>query len=623
MAVMLKLHFSSIGIWSSIYPDVPDHTTVLGSPKGIRFDEWAMLTPLALSQVSHQLEAENPSAGGDSAPLLAGLPVNTISSWFRPQMWGYLLLPLEYAFSFFWIFKVVGLFLGLYLTFNVVTGGNRLGSVIGAIWVYLSGFVQWWFSTFTIEHMIGACFIIVAICKLATPISVKAKVIWSSILLFALCLYGLCLYPPTQIPLAYIIIAIIGFYMVREGGDSWRILLLNWRWWAGSFVIAAIVGAIHLTEAFPSIQTMLQTVYPGMRRDFGGGLSLSRYFFGMFDPVLSESRVAQLGGGWNVCEASSFLLLWPVTAILVYSSHLPSKIKFAYTIPLLTLLILTVWHIIGLPREIAQLLLLDRGYSGRMTAALGLGSCLVTMAFLCEERSHVLGVAGWKSRVRASLVTAIAALAIIWVAREAHTLAPALISPSWAMLLSLVVIYQVFFLSRQRLVPFVLLTLSIYAVPNLLVNPLARGLQAIEEKPIIKAIKEIDGRDRPPRAWMIFNDLYASNLAKASGAWIINGVQYIPNIKVFRTLDPEGRYQSIWNRFSHFGVARSENAAELKFVLQSNDSILLEIHPCAPVLRELGVQYFVFRSPATEAEAECLIPLRESLTPGFWIYERR
>ena len=122
---------------------------------------------------------------------------------------------------------------------------------------------------------------------------------------------------------------------------------------------------------------------------------------------------------------------------------------------------------------------------------------------------------------------------------------------------------------------------------------------------------------------MVFNDLYASNLLKASGAHVLNGVQYVPNLKTFNVLDPEGRYATIWNRFSHFGVIRSEDYSIAAFSLPAVDSIVLSIHACSSLLEQLDVKYFVFRSPATESEISCLKPVEEALPPGFWIYERR
>ena len=58
LAVLLKLNGSSLGMWAACVPDGahPDDGLVLGVDRSVRSDEWAVFTPMSLSQYANDFQ---------------------------------------------------------------------------------------------------------------------------------------------------------------------------------------------------------------------------------------------------------------------------------------------------------------------------------------------------------------------------------------------------------------------------------------------------------------------------------------------------------------------------------------------------------------------------------------
>src|SRR5712691_1284831 len=146
--VALKLNGSSVGMWSAVLnePGKP-HGLLIFMPKQVRADEWESWTPAALSQARQTppFPIENVSLGGGRAPLLMSVPVAYYTTFFRPQLWGFFLFDFERGFSFYWCCKVFGLLLASAWLLQQLGCRSRSIILIGTLWIFFSGYVQWWF----------------------------------------------------------------------------------------------------------------------------------------------------------------------------------------------------------------------------------------------------------------------------------------------------------------------------------------------------------------------------------------------------------------------------------------------------------------------------------------------
>src|ERR1041384_3383680 len=246
----------------------PSCGVVLGKTKFVRSDEWIMHTPWLLSQAKqlHPFSSRNPSVGGKHSPLVCNLPVAHWSLFFRPEFWPFFSgLSPESAFSFFWNFKWWSLLCGSYALLLIVTRGASLLSAAGALILFWTATVQWWFSTPTLmPDMLGLwCFALVAAHGAIVHEARWARVFLSTT--SACCALGFffCCYPPFQIPLLTLFAPLL-FALVfdRQTLRHWTPVVV-----ATGFVILGV--ALFAWQLRDTLLTISHLLYPGQRFSTG------------------------------------------------------------------------------------------------------------------------------------------------------------------------------------------------------------------------------------------------------------------------------------------------------------------------------------------------------------------
>ncbi|NMC62782.1 MAG: hypothetical protein GYA55_06390 [SAR324 cluster bacterium] len=61
-------------------------------------------------------------------------------------------------------------------------------------------------------------------------------------------------------------------------------------------------------------------------------------------------------------------------------------------------------------------------------------------------------------------------------------------------------------------------------------------------------------------------------------------------------LDPEGKYESVYNRFAHIYFVASEDAIP-RFRNIAFDTVVVELNPASPLLKKLGVTHILAIKP--------------------------
>ena len=154
--VIFQYHGSSIVLYDDLIE--PSHYVSYGSPlvghgNEIRSDEWAGFTPTMLSQAidKNNFSLVNKSIMGGNVNnynvnLFPGLPTKSIDIILCPKRIGYMFLPLENAFSWYWFIEY---FLTFFATFEfcmLLTKKNKFWSLIGAVLVTFAAAIQCFFQ---------------------------------------------------------------------------------------------------------------------------------------------------------------------------------------------------------------------------------------------------------------------------------------------------------------------------------------------------------------------------------------------------------------------------------------------------------------------------------------------
>lgn len=596
--VALRVHGFSLAAWHATIDGSAPSEVLLGEPRLIRSDDWKMQLPLLIAQTaaSPAFPVVNPSVGlGQNMLLPVEAPVANWVALFRPTMWGFFLDP-DVGLAWLWWSRVLGLF-GVWLAVLVVVTRGRLAiAAAGAALITVSPFFQFWsFNGAPQTLSMGAAFLAtVALARARTTlaIGVAALALAASGAWFALSIY-----PPYQVALGWLYVAlVIGFVLDQRRELSLRShVVLRTVALIAAGVAAISVVAAFASEASDAIATMRDTAYPGRRVSTGAERNLAELLNANLGAPLWAEKWGPL---FNICEAASFWMLAPAPiALLLWRRARGERLDPLFAAVALYAVAMTFYATVGIPEWLARATAL--GFVPGKRAAIGIGIAdvilLVRFAACVEpirmsERGRLLAIAaGWG--------VALAACAW-WLARELPDATPLRL----AAFVTVNVALAVAFLWRPwRALP-ALVVLS--AASTLWFNPLAVGGAAyLRDNALAQEILAIDAAEGGDTTWVSFGRDDLPNLFRAIGVRALNGVQPLPQLELWRRIDPDGRQQKVYNRYAHIAFVAVPNPMP-RFQLHSQDYVIVNIRPDSPAFRALGVTHVLVRDDVAAVFAE-------------------
>lgn len=556
---------------------------VFGIPRPIRTDEWAVFTPMALSQVF--------SDGGDFSYFqdtlravetdmycIYGQPVADWPLIFRPFQAGYLFLGAAKGLSFFWCGRLIMLFMvSLELALRFLCPRSRTLALGYAALVALSPLVQWWFSVNGLVEMIlfGSLALVWGLCYLRSS-RYGARLLYGLGIAWCLATFVLTMYPAWEVPFGYIFLALL-ITLLLQGVPSAR---LGWRdgliALGVATAVAAAVGAIVLLKSADTVAAVSHTAYPGARESTGGGY-LAAYFWYPFTLLAPLQDTPILP---NPCEASSVYSLFPLSLVLPFLALGAGKGSRKRLIPLLAVtLVLLTYAVVGLPSFLADGLLLGKSTASRVFSASTFAMAVLLFMALQNLAGHpIRPLAG-----AAGICWVILALGTAFCGQDGVGPAKAAIALAAALTMMMLAALAATPCGRRM---FCAGCLVAAFLGGALVNPVARGINGLLENPAYQTLRQQDG---PDEIWASVGDsFYLNNLGIAAGARTVNSVNTYPQLDTWHRLDPEGAYEDVYNRYAHVLVNLTDDAGdEPLFALNAPDSFTL--NATADDLRKLGI----------------------------------
>src|SRR5580704_2559480 len=348
----------------------PQEGPAFGTARYMRADEWAFNTPLFQATVRNGFHRVNSlSFYQEDLRNANGLPLKDWSLLFKPEMWGFFVFSPARAFSIYWALLMCACLGGYHLLFRQL-GVHPLVSAAAALMIFFSGFVQFWWTTFTPE-MAGFPWILL--------ILLSSLRWWRKALLYSWSL-------PVGM-LAYFYPAIIA-----ELGFATLVILIAIRpaWFrqlreAGAVAIGGLVGlAVLVAYLVDVIPIMRNTIYPGQRIATPGSTPISSVLAQFLPYVSFDLAEYRNFSGQNICESAaigSFLPLL-ILCLIRYGDLRNSQFaRRAITVLITAVFCVTCWQIADAPRWIGHLLGWDLGPAPRLLLTSGLlimlGSVLI------------------------------------------------------------------------------------------------------------------------------------------------------------------------------------------------------------------------------------------------------
>lgn len=648
-----KLHGSSIGIYNQVFygKDYHDQNLLFGQFRHIRSDEWIVQTPLAISQVMNEFRIINPYLGmGQNMAIFLDIPTFHWSAIFKPVNFSYFILPLEYAYSFKWWFRAALLLISTYLLLLELFKKNFFFAVMGSILLFLSPFIQWWYSVSAIESVSYGLLITWLYIKTLNYRYKWELITYAFLLWYFLVAFLLILYPPFQVSIGWL----VAFLMVGYTLQNRQLLHKNklfYLFLVGSMVVigAVVVMILFYFDLKDVIEIVMQTEYPG-KRPIYGKYAVGHFFSGFFNVALVNENREIPGLLGNQSESSSFFFLafflLPVIIVQKIKQILSEKkIDFmVISLALYFLLVLSwlflrpreiitslinsgildnqnylihfLWYIDGLVGGFHSLFFFPSVAPNRIIIGLGVANILLLLYFLnfkTQEQKLTLG---------AIAISLMATLLHIYIAfKYLAQSATFLKSNTEIVLICMFVFLCMVFLLKHLKKAFLMTLLSFSIAASAFVNPLYHGLDLLSSNKITGEIANISKDNHFQDRWIVYDYGFLSNLLAAKGIKVLNSVQTYPNFDLWEKVNPTGNLKYTYNRYAHIFVSTNNHSELVKLFSPFPDQVFIEINPCNKVLDELQVRYIIFNR---EVSYPCLKKVKQIIYPAMNIivYER-
>lgn len=563
--VILKLHGSSIGIYEKIivnrlYP--ARQTELLGKSRTIRSDEWVVHTPYYFSQYynNYNKYSHKMSYSGQNMILGYNAPVKDITLIGKPFTWGYLLFGNSYGLSWYWCLKFLLLIMVSFEFMLILTKKDRKMSLFGAFLLAFSPTFHWWFVPHITDVFFWALTVIVLTYHFFLANTKFRKIIFTILLPCSFIGYALALFPSCQVPLAFISLALIVAFLVRDKKDIsftkkdiFRIIFV--------LFVSGFVLFNFIVSSIDDLKLLMNTVYPGSRISTGNDKIFKDIFTDLTTVFLPYKDITYL----NNCEACTFIHLAPVFLIL-YKDLFKCSRKNAIIgkIMFVIIIIELFFMLIGFPEILAKITFFS--YINRMNLIYGFSALLFTIWSIYTI---------YKYKVNFSLKKIFTILFIfafsylITINKEQLEYLPIYVYV-FEIIYLCIMVYG--FLRRKKVLPFIMFILLI-AFSSLTINPISRGTNSITNhktsRVILKESKKNDGY------WVSEGSFVYSNYLLASGAKVMNATNFYPDYGKWKLIDKKGKNDYFYNRYANMSLDLTKEKTEFK--LAGDDHLYIKL----------------------------------------------
>lgn len=616
-----KLHQSSVGIWDFMYP--PEHVerlVSLGSAKPIRSDEWGTLTPWILNQAQTGMKNDNANIGAPGSPMLAGAPVLSPVMLAQPKYWGFVLLDIERGFSWYWAYKSFGLVAAFFTLLLLLTRGDTVVSLAGALGVYGASYVQWWYSSVPSEVISGFAMSVVGTVYLLQARGTKSMVFGAVLAALSIPNLLLQLYPPFLLQMAYLAAFLLVALLVNQDALERFRFAQKQRWLVMGLsvvIVALLVGSWYL-QVRDAAQVMMNTAYPGKRQNLGGDYPWYAIFYGVFESWKIDDSVTPFPPV-NPSEASTFWILFPLLAFLVPWRQWRHPTLRSVTALMAYCLLLVVWTSVPLPHLVSSTLA-AMGWSlvpaFRTQIGFAVASALMMGMLVAATARGELKLV----RIPGVWLALLLALIVAVYGKYLQTLDPVFFSNGRIALGAGVVGLLMFATHGGRRWLFLALMVLV-ALPTMYVNPIQSGLDPYLNKRSFQLAKQVGGESKDK--WAVFGDQILAQGYRAVGLQVINGTYYSPRADLLERLDPDAQYKDVWNRYAHVELASGEANSPPRFDLKYADHYKIFLDVCGAHIRAAGVTHVAYTYAPSARELTCLEPLVVNDYSGVNLYRLR
>lgn len=536
---------------------------IFGQIRTIRSDEFLVGNPGIFASVMNDPSFGKYNIilrGTDTLNIISGVYMGLAMIAYQPWKLIFTILPLENAFSFYFYFVPVFAFL-FSMELYYILSKNKLVAFTGATMTIFSSYFLWWGFP---NYLLSGTATLVFFYKFINEDNFKKQVIFGLLIALSFSIFVCNLYPAWQVPVGYVFL-VIGIWMIKENFEQIKgKSKVQWFIFFGAIVICILLVLSYFISTKEYIQIINQTVYPGKRVEYGSNEigKLLCYAQSLFFPIKDM---------YNNSESGVFFCLFPLSTLLSLYYSIKSKKKDLLSILLLIVEIpMIIYTTIGLPPIVAKLLLFTHSTSVRMIDILGLVQVILIMRLLSfyKDEKHIKPIVG-------SIIAIIFACESVLICKFSFA---DYLNKYRMILLFILIFFLSFYLMTnykdKGFKKFGILISVVSICSGICVRPISIGLSSVYAKPAAQEVKKIVSTD-PKSKWVTIGGIETPSFTVMSGAPTINYVNTYPNLKLWHTLDPDKKYEKIYNRYEHVKVILTQE--DTSFELIQSDYITLNL----------------------------------------------
>jgi hypothetical protein len=523
-------------------------TPLLGTPRGIRTDEWSVTTPLFEAAVNNDFhETNETSFYRETLRNHIGLPLLNWGLIFKPLVWPFFIVSPALAYSFFWSAAAALMLIGWSLLLRAFGFSRLVAGFVSAL-LYFSPYVQAW--TGPGPHLAIFPWILLALVRIRSPLRLAVVLavlvpMWFISMLFV----------PAFPPLLFLALALC---------LAFRPEVFAPRRLAGALAGATVGAAIALAYFAPVFRAYADSVYPGHRWTSGGALPVWQAASQLLPATTTEGYTNLVAS--NICEAATVASWLPLLTLCVVDI---GQIRRRYgsdssmrgdlrRLGVLGLMwgVITLWQLVPVP---PLSYLLGLGFSPEGRTLFGSGALLLIAAAYAVDRLPL--------RLVPLRLAAFAAIVVVaWLAAS-FDLQPSnelVMRDELFVLLLVAAIVPFAIVARQSTSDAPRAAILLVAlVPSIvgwgLFNPL-QSTRVMFRKPDTELTRELDAlaATHPDGAIAVFG--IADAVLNGVGYRSVTHVIATPSPELFRKYFPrmdESRFNEIFNRFVHVQLTHS------------------------------------------------------------------
>ncbi|MBQ1476682.1 MAG: hypothetical protein IIZ33_00835, partial [Erysipelotrichaceae bacterium] len=524
LCLLFHVHGSSLGMYYEYLPTVTDEAVkesyhLFGKDRSIRSDEWAIHTPLYLSQEANDygLYSSQMGIGEVNMVLDYYAPVKHIITLGKPLNWGYLLFGSETGLSWYWCGQVILFFLLGYEVCSILTRRNTRLSVLGSFLIALSPAIQWWMIPHVPIVILYAMALFTFGYYLFKEGNILKRILWTALLSISLIGFIFSIFPSAQVlsGLTVFFLLLACLYRDREELSLNRSLLFCIL---AVILIAGGISASFLYSSLEDFKALLNTSYPGRRISLGGNWKISDLFTHLYSIFLAfkDTNVS------NNSEVATFIHFAPLFFLLyprLRNRGRNRKDMVPGAVLCILLFVVALFMCVGFPEWLAKITLFS--YVNRVKVPFGFAAVLLTVWAMDRIEKEEISFALWER-----ILYPLAYGAVMCLFLNEKALAYLTVKYAVLEIVFFVLVLFLLFSGYRRLTVLSLCALMVFA--GGFVNPLCRGISPITNHPLSDTLQEIREEDPEARFLCVDDSWPITEFLLANGVKTINATNFYP-----------------------------------------------------------------------------------------------